>query len=1495
MKRYKTHFTFMFCAIISGTQLLSSEIAHWGYEDVSGTTVTESLSGFDATAHGTISNGHPGAAITTGNAYLLDGSTAYMEASYNAFLNPESLTVEMLFQNIGNSGSSRTLVSSLGENYTGYSIEINRDNKIIFTTGNGSKWNSLKSSTAISSGWTSLAVTFDKNTNKKTILMGGVLIQHVGDSLSVNTTAALRMGASQSDNNFFDGYIDDVIISSHAKSILELNYYKNKAGFLLRESFDFAVDTSQLELEDDDSYPLNPRAQKLIEGFPVLKDQSEHRSGYRYRGYVKPTVSGTYTFHLSCNDEGTLHISTDDKELNKVRLIDSVVADGYQYQYTDSVAVDLVAGQKYYLELVQEIGSRNNKNDRSNGRIYLAWSRSDMSQEIVPGECLYPYAYSLAEQQAHMASVILSADVARLNADENIGTEIGQFTHESVYNFVEEISAAQVLQTTCGDAYDLYATRIHLENEIAKFVVKQCQVLSGKPFASTGPISDNGASLLDGDFTTTKAKFTTNGTFHVGYDLGVANTKVVKKVRIFASTSSIGKFEGAKIQGSNSPEEDSYVDLLTLDALANRVVDTWYDFDIAVENQALYRYVRVVWPELGFTDIQFLYEDDSVLKADEALTWNKQLGEALKVSFSRGTLYPKYITYTLTKLLDNGSLNLGGNILGLGDTFTQLDVNKGLVTVADQVGGTDSIEFDVADALPYNGPPMGFTLQITYDDDADGLDNADEDTQGTDRAVADTDGDNLTDGWEVANGLNPLVNELETQYLPTLVNAEQGIIGSVYDGMFSSVTELNSRSPEQVEKLSNIWDFSATGGKLHDFRKSDGNWRRRYFGIKCDGYLYVPVGGIYTFYYTYNDGGSFAIDGVEQISEEVSTTNSFLQRQCAVELTAGMHSIETKMFDVKSSYGYGLEWQGPSRERESIGENFLFHSDGDFQAVFETIDLDNDGLTDAEEILLGTDPNKADTDGDGVSDFDEVRQYGTDPLKSDTDDDGIDDYTEIFLSYSNANESDITGFTPFTTLLGKDISNSANEWQVSGNGIYCVGRRGYVEYEVDLTSAGSFAVELAFKQLFEGTKRMEYPFVIYVDGTYITKTTKTLSEGETTGSIRAFLPHLTAGTHTIRILWDNIYPNTRMQIETLSICDIEGADADSNGQKDWMDNRLANMFTVDTETNSYTSPAYVAGNARYLDLMTLTGTDAPIQRGDFNQWFADVELTAGTPTDLALTWQNGVKTLNHQVVWAEANVADLTSLNIRQGASLLLNMQPGALGVATVEIDGVITTVGEGAALERLFDTAGTFVVNGTFTDGATGEVITSSLTVTVTGIVTPEAPYLDKGVRRRFVWNTPEGVNLSAFNISLNANTDENGSYFDMLNETNIYEDRNIVARLGENGPILSSLDVKTFKLNVAPEGYFVLEKVYEDGAQTIKATIIGQNMPAELEFTIEPLGGGCLFEDGSSNAKEYVVSTAMDSFGEMYVLIIRVADRTGSTCLKLLIYQNGVSVSKK
>jgi len=66
----------------------------------------------------------------------------------------------------------------------------------------------------------------------------------------------------------------------------------------------------------------------------------------------------------------------------------------------------------------------------------------------------------------------------------------------------------------------------------------------------------------------------------------------------------------------------------------------------------------------------------------------------------------------------------------------------------------------------------------------------------------------------------------------------------------------------------------------------------------------------------------------------------------------------------------------------------------------ESVDSDGDGLTDAEEALLGTDTTKIDTDGDNLNDGQEVNLYLTDPLNSDTDGDTYLDGDEVVNGYN---------------------------------------------------------------------------------------------------------------------------------------------------------------------------------------------------------------------------------------------------------------------------------------------------------------------------------------------------------------------------------------------------------------------------------------------------------------------------------------------------------------
>ena len=98
------------------------------------------------------------------------------------------------------------------------------------------------------------------------------------------------------------------------------------------------------------------------------------------------------------------------------------------------------------------------------------------------------------------------------------------------------------------------------------------------------------------------------------------------------------------------------------------------------------------------------------------------------------------------------------------------------------------------------------------------------------------------------------------------------------------------------------------------------------------------------------------------------------------------------------------------------------------------LDFDHDGLSNLREYQLGTNPNLADTDGDGINDGDEVNGtgracrpntntcYHTNPLLADTDGDGFNDYVEV-LSGSDPTNAASTNLAGALTGLSVTPAN----------------------------------------------------------------------------------------------------------------------------------------------------------------------------------------------------------------------------------------------------------------------------------------------------------------------------------------------------------------------------------------------------------------------------------------------------------------------------------------
>ena len=106
---------------------------------------------------------------------------------------------------------------------------------------------------------------------------------------------------------------------------------------------------------------------------------------------------------------------------------------------------------------------------------------------------------------------------------------------------------------------------------------------------------------------------------------------------------------------------------------------------------------------------------------------------------------------------------------------------------------------------------------------------------------------------------------------------------------------------------------------------------------------------------------------------------------------------------------------------EDLGQDIL-----DEQILFgEPIDTDGDGLDDEREIEIGIDPNNWDTDGDELSDGDEVIIWKTEPLNPDTDGDSFFDGAEIKNGYNPAGPGKLFE-PPVDEVVGEMLEDSVD-------------------------------------------------------------------------------------------------------------------------------------------------------------------------------------------------------------------------------------------------------------------------------------------------------------------------------------------------------------------------------------------------------------------------------------------------------------------------------------
>ena len=127
-----------------------------------------------------------------------------------------------------------------------------------------------------------------------------------------------------------------------------------------------------------------------------------------------------------------------------------------------------------------------------------------------------------------------------------------------------------------------------------------------------------------------------------------------------------------------------------------------------------------------------------------------------------------------------------------------------------------------------------------------------------------------------------------------------------------------------------------------------------------------------------------------------------------------------------------------------------------FEGSLANGDSDNDGLTNQQELALGTDPSNPDSDGDGLTDGAEVNQHGTNPTLADSDGDGANDNAEVVAGTDPTSSNSLPVGTNF--VIDDRDATFTGKWKVSS------GKPGYMgSYHVSPTVKGSATATATWK------------------------------------------------------------------------------------------------------------------------------------------------------------------------------------------------------------------------------------------------------------------------------------------------------------------------------------------------------------------------------------------------------------------------------------------------
>jgi hypothetical protein len=207
---------------------------------------------------------------------------------------------------------------------------------------------------------------------------------------------------------------------------------------------------------------------------------------------------------------------------------------------------------------------------------------------------------------------------------------------------------------------------------------------------------------------------------------------------------------------------------------------------------------------------------------------------------------------------------------------------------------------------------------------------------------------------------------------------------------------------------------------------------------------------------------------------------------------------------------------------------------------------------------------------------------------------------------------------------------------------------------------------------------------------------------------------------------------------------------------------------------------------------------------------------------------------------------------------------------------------------EHLFDAPGIYTVTGTYTNESLNtnqviqvEVVGSAFSSDPTCLYDTDRPWTNSSISSNAVIEYDSRLTASYTNLV-------GGGLDFTLNSTSLEEPLTILARLGENGPILDNARVAC--IETYSSSYRETVTLFDDGSSLIKMTIRLSDVPSGLTIDIQIAAGGVIFNDGTT--VRTVTAADFSETGEYVYYMILPAGFDGSSCHTLGMSDDGVEI---